>query len=91
VTTAATAAARGADTPMIHAALDALARLPVDNDKNNNFANVSGGGGGGGGGPGTGSGMIIDLQSVHAAIKKEDIRRTVLRRGRKWNGLILSN
>jgi hypothetical protein len=32
------------------------------------------GGGGGGGGQGTGGGMIIDPQSVCAAIDKEDVR-----------------
>jgi hypothetical protein len=68
VTAATMAAARGADTPAMHAALDVLARLPVDNDDDDKFANVGGGGGGGGGGRGTGGGMIINLRSVPAAI-----------------------
>jgi hypothetical protein len=68
VTAAATAAARGADTPAMRAALDALARLPADNDDDDKFADVGGGGGGGGGGRGTGGGMIIDPRSVPAAI-----------------------
>ncbi len=45
VTAAVTAAARGADTPAMRAALDALARLPADDDNNDKFANVGGGGG----------------------------------------------
>jgi hypothetical protein len=52
----------------MHAVLDILARLPTDNDNDDKFANVGGDGGGGGGGQGTGSGMIIDPQSVPAAI-----------------------
>jgi hypothetical protein len=67
------AATRGADTPVMHGALDALVCLPADDDKDK-FTNVEGGGGGGGGGRGTGGGMIIDPQSVHAAINKEDVR-----------------
>ncbi len=74
MTAAATAAARGADTPAMHAALDALARLPAEDNNDDKFANVGGGGGGGGGGQETGGGMIIDPQSVHAAINKEDVR-----------------
>jgi hypothetical protein len=73
VTAAARAAARGADTPAMHAALDALVRLPTDDDDNDKFANVGGRGGGGGGGQYRGR-MIIDLQSIHAAINKEDVR-----------------
>ncbi len=65
---AATAAARGANTPVMHAALDPLARLPADNNDDDKFANVGGGGGGRGGGRGTSGGMIIDLQSVPAVI-----------------------
>jgi hypothetical protein len=45
VTAAATAAARGAKTPAMGAALDALARLPTDDDNDNKFANVGGRGG----------------------------------------------
>jgi hypothetical protein len=61
VTATATAAARGADTPTIGAALDALERLPADDDYDDKFANVGGGEGGRGGGWGTGGRMIIDL------------------------------
>jgi hypothetical protein len=43
VTAAATAAARGADTPAMRVALDALARLPVDDNDDDKFANVGGG------------------------------------------------
>jgi hypothetical protein len=43
VTAAVTAAARGADTPAMRVALDALARLPTDNDDNDKFADVGGG------------------------------------------------
>jgi hypothetical protein len=68
VTAAMMAAARGADTPTMHAALDILAPLPADNDDDDKFANVGGGGGGGGGGRGTGGGMIIDPQSIPAVI-----------------------
>ncbi len=45
MTAAATAAARGADTPVMRTALDALARLPADDAENDKFANVGGGGG----------------------------------------------
>jgi hypothetical protein len=69
VTAGATAAARGADTPTMHAALDVLVRLPADNNNNDKFADVGGRGGGGrGGGRGTGGGMTINPQSVPAAI-----------------------
>jgi hypothetical protein len=56
VTAVAMAAASGADTPVLHAALDALVRLPVDNNDDDKFADVVGGGGGAGavgGGPPT--------------------------------------
>ncbi len=68
MTAAATAAARGADTPTMRAALDVLACLPADHDNDDKFANVGGGGGGGGGGRGTDGRMIIDPRSVPAAI-----------------------
>ncbi len=68
MTAAMTAAARGADTPGMRAALDVLARLPADNNDDDEFADVSGGGRGGRGGRGTGGGMIIDPRSVPAAI-----------------------
>ena len=74
VTAVATTAARGADTPAMRAALDALACLPADDDNDNKFVNVGGGGGGGGGGRGTGGRMIIDPLSVRAAINKVDTR-----------------
>jgi hypothetical protein len=45
VTAAATDAARGADIPAMRAALDALARLPADDDDDEKFANVGVGGG----------------------------------------------
>jgi hypothetical protein len=56
VTAAAMAAARGADTPAMRAALDILARLPADNNDNDKFANVGSGGGAGevAGGPAAG-------------------------------------
>ncbi len=44
VTAAATAAARGANTPTMRAALDALAHLPAEDDNHDKFANVGGGG-----------------------------------------------
>ena len=68
VTAAATAAARGADTPAMRVALDVLARLPADNNNDDKFADVGGSGGGGGGGRGTGGGMIINPRSVPVAI-----------------------
>jgi hypothetical protein len=70
VTAAATAAARGADTPAMRAALDALAHLPADDNDDDKFANDGGGGGRGGafGARGTIGGMIIDPRSVRAAI-----------------------
>ncbi len=57
MTAAATAAARGVDTPMMRTVLDVLAHLPVDNDNDNKFANAGGGRGGVGevaGGPAAG-------------------------------------
>jgi hypothetical protein len=45
VTAAVTAAARGANTPTMRAALDALACLFGDNDDDDKFANVGGRGG----------------------------------------------
>ncbi len=57
MTAAAMAAARGADTPTMRAALDVLTRLPMDNSNDDKFANVGGGGGGAGevaGGPAAG-------------------------------------
>ncbi len=62
------AAARGADTPAMCAALEVLTCLPANNNKDNNFSNVGSGRGGGGGGQGTGGGMIIDPRSLPAAI-----------------------
>jgi hypothetical protein len=56
VTVAATAAARGANTPAMRAALDVLVCLSADNDNDDKFANVSGGGGCGGGGRGPAAG-----------------------------------
>ncbi len=90
MTAAATAAVRGADTSAMHAAVDALVRLPADNNNDNKFANVGGGGGGGGGGRGTGGRMIINLRSVRAAINKEDVRdikRCGMDRNWIWNRL----
>jgi hypothetical protein len=56
VTAAVRAAARGADTPAMCADLDALVRLPADDDDNDKFANVGGEGGVGevAGGPAAG-------------------------------------
>ncbi len=68
MTAAATAAARETNTTAMCAALDVLTHLPVDNNDDNKFANVGGRRGGGGRGRGTGGGMIIDPQSVPAAI-----------------------
>ncbi len=51
---------------------------------------LAAGGGGGGGGWGFGNRMIIDPQSVCAAINKEDVRDIKgcgTGRNRKWNGL----
>jgi hypothetical protein len=45
---------KGAYTPAMRVALDALTRLPADDKDKDKFANVGGGGGGGGGGQWTG-------------------------------------
>ncbi len=74
MTAAAMAAARGGDTPMMRAALDALARLPANNNDNGKFAVAGYRGGGGGGGWTTSSRMIIDPGSIRAAIGKENVR-----------------
>jgi hypothetical protein len=68
-------------------ALDVLARLPADNNDDDKFANVGGGGGGRGSGRGNGGGMIIDPQSVPAAICQG--RRCGA--GRNGTGYILSD
>ncbi len=82
VTAATTAAARGADTPAMRAALDVLAHLPMDNDDDDKFADV---GGGGGRGRWPGDRRRDDHRSaIHPCC---DMSGTVLRRGRKWNVL----
>jgi hypothetical protein len=45
MTAAAMAAARGANTPAMRTTLDALARLPADDNNDDKFSNVGGGGG----------------------------------------------
>ncbi len=80
---AATAAARGADTPVMRTALDVLVRLPVENNNYDKFANV--GGRGGGGGRLTGDRWRDDHQSaIHPCC---NMSGTVLRHGQKWNRL----
>ncbi len=77
-TVAATATARGADTPAMHAALDALACLPADDDNNNNFANVGCRGGGRGGGWGTGDGMIMDRRRMSGMALRPPVPKNVV-------------
>jgi hypothetical protein len=65
------AAVRGANTPVMHVALDALACLLADDDNKDNSSSVGGQGEGKGFGQGGGIGMIIDPQSVCAAFEKD--------------------
>jgi hypothetical protein len=82
VTAAATAAARGADTPAMHAALDVLACLPADNNDDDKFANV-----GGGGGQGRWPGDWRQDDHRSAICPCCDMSGTALRRRQKWNRL----